>query len=411
MGRYGPRQIRHRRKQILLRLLLQVPVAWAAYRGLLWAGVPFAAVLLGLTLGWLNLGLLIWSRHDRPERPVPRGWLLACVAPFFVWHLVSAFACLPSLLLAGLQLSLPWWAEAAYSARLRSLLDAGLAALLLLCSGTALYAFAIRRRRVRVRTLDIALPGLPSAFDGYRIVQLSDFHIGNFTPPHWLRRWVESTRELAPDLVVLTGDYLTFGSHYLDACTREMGRLRAPDGVIACLGNHESFTDTERFVTRLGALGVRVLRNASHLVQRAGAELMVLGVEGAVDDLEVHARNLRATLGDTLPEQTTLLLAHDPSIFPLARERGIALTLSGHTHGGQIALPFREGWNPAALRYPHSSGLYRAGSSSLFVHRGLGTSEPPVRLGVAPEIAVLTIRCQAEAPAEVMPCAAPSSAC
>jgi predicted MPP superfamily phosphohydrolase len=155
------------------------------------------------------------------------------------------------------------------------------------------------------------------------------------------------------------------------------------------MGNHDYFGDGEPLVTLLRKAGAVVLRNEGRTVTRGGDTLFVAGV----DDTWTRRADLLRTLADRDPSACTLLLAHDPDLFPLAARQGVNLVLSGHTHGGQVALPFFPkllGLGKLAHRF--HLGLYREGNSSLYVHPGLGTTGPPIRVGVAPEIAILTLR-------------------
>jgi uncharacterized protein len=247
----------------------------------------------------------------------------------------------------------------------------------------------VRRRWVQKRELDVVVPGLPHEFDGYRVAQLSDLHIGGFTPPKWGDKWARIANAASPDLVAVTGDLVSSGVDFHAEIARVVGSLRAEDGVYVSMGNHDYFGDGEPLVTLLRERGAVVLRNEGTTVTRGDASIFVAGV----DDTWTRRANLRRALEARAPGAFTLLLSHDPALFPKAAEQGIHLVLSGHTHGGQIALPFFPkllGLGRLAHRF--HLGLYRLGDSTLYVHAGLGTTGPPIRVGVAPEIAILTLR-------------------
>jgi predicted MPP superfamily phosphohydrolase len=238
---------------------------------------------------------------------------------------------------------------------------------------------------VQVRRVALALGGHES-LRGYRIGHLSDLHIGPWTPRSWGLRWARAMNLLDPDLVVVTGDLIQTGDGYLEDAADVVGALRARDGVVVALGNHDYYGDTERLVRLLEARGVHVLRNTSRRTDR----LLV----AAVDDHASHRDDLDAALRDRHAGEPTILLAHDPAGLPAAAARDVDVVLSGHTHGGQLAMPFfARRLNLARLTRKHTLGAYRARRGThLVVHPGLGTSGPPVRLGAAPALVEITLR-------------------
>jgi predicted MPP superfamily phosphohydrolase len=341
-----------------------------------WAGLIVAVALL-----------LMFVRRMRrlfPDRPRSRLALHLVEEPFFVHWCAALGSCAPILayglvksavlFVRGLPFEPPTtFALAAYAAAF----------------AMAFWGVVVRRRWVRTRELEVVIPGLPAAFDGYRVAQLSDLHLGGLTPPHWGEAWARLANAAEPDLVAVTGDLVSSGTDFHHDIARVIGRLRATDGVYVSMGNHDYFGDGEPLITLLQQNGAVVLRNEGRTVTREGACLFVAGV----DDTWTRRADLRRTLADREPEACTLLLAHDPDLFPLAASHGVSLVLSGHTHGGQVALPFfPELVGLGKLAHRFHLGLYRDGDSSLYVHPGLGTTGPPIRVGVAPEIAILTLR-------------------
>jgi uncharacterized protein len=253
----------------------------------------------------------------------------------------------------------------------------------------ALWGVFIRRRWVLRREVEVTIPGLPREFDGYRVAQLSDLHIGGLTPPRWGEAWAKMSNAAAPDIVVVTGDLVSSGVDFHGDIAHVIGKLRADDGVYVSMGNHDYFGDGEPLVTLLREKGAVVLRNEGKTVTRGNASLFVAGV----DDTWTRRANHERALERREPGVFTMLLAHDPALFPAAVEKGIRLVLSGHTHGGQVALPFfPKLLSLGKLAHRFHLGLYREGDSTLYVHPGLGTTGPPIRVGVAPEIAILTLR-------------------
>jgi hypothetical protein len=241
---------------------------------------------------------------------------------------------------------------------------------------------------VRVRCVEIAIAGLSPAFDGYRVVQLSDLHVGSFAPLSRALGWARRANGLEPDLTVVTGDLVTSGTAFYDDVATAVGTLKARDGVFVSMGNHDQW-DERRLITALERRGVIVLSNTWHRLERDGAALIVAGL----GDRFSGQADLDKTLAERPIASPTVLLSHYPDYFAAAAEYGVDLVLSGHTHGGQIGLPvIGERYNIGTLIGQRSRGLHRSGNSVLYVNAGLGTTGPPFRLGVSPEIALLVLR-------------------
>ncbi|HTJ81369.1 MAG TPA: metallophosphoesterase [Polyangiaceae bacterium] len=271
-------------------------------------------------------------------------------------------------------------------------LDLGLAATSAYTGGLALglWAVFVRPRWVTVRTLEIPVRALPDALDGYRIAQLSDLHVGSLLPDDVARSWVRKTNALDVDLVALTGDYVTTGTRYHVAAGKLLGELRARDGVFAVLGNHDNFGDREPLVSTLAATGVHLLQNERMAITRDGATLFEVA---GVDDVYTRRADVEKTFAGRNPTTPVLALAHDPKTFPSIAKKGAFLVLSGHTHWGQVGVPLLERrQNIARPFFRYHAHLYREGDSLLYVHPGLGTTGPPVRFGVAPEISVFVLK-------------------
>jgi|GEM_PF-230318 len=251
------------------------------------------------------------------------------------------------------------------------------------------YGVTARRWFFVTRRVDIAVKDLAPELDGYTIAQLSDLHIGAYTPLWWGKRWARATNAGSPDLVVVTGDMVTSGVDFHADIADLLGELRGKDGVYVVMGNHDYFGEGEPLVTLIRDKGVHVLRNEGVVIERGGARFYLAGV----DDTWTKRASLEAALAARPAGMTTVLLQHDPDRFPSAAKRDVDLVLSGHTHGGQIAVPFLGRYiNASKLAHHFHVGTYRDGRATLYVHPGLGTTGPPMRLGVAPEIALLTLR-------------------
>lgn len=250
------------------------------------------------------------------------------------------------------------------------------------------YSIKIRRRWVIRRHLEVFIDALDPAFDGYRITQLSDLHIGGMLPPGLAERWVRMANEEAPDLTVITGDLVTSGVNFHDRIAVLLGGLKARDGVVVSMGNHDYFGEPDALPEKLRDAGLTVLRNASQMIERGGAKLRLAGV----DDTWTARADLERTLAGPKPAPT-VLLAHDSNLFDRAAELGADFVLSGHTHAGQLAMPFLvERFNLARIAYRYTFGFYFRGRSTLYVHAGMGTTGPPARLGAAPELVTFTLR-------------------
>jgi hypothetical protein len=251
------------------------------------------------------------------------------------------------------------------------------------------YGSLVRRRRVRVVRREVRLTTLDPRLDGLCIAHLSDLHIGTLTPKAWGIAWARAAIAHLPDFVFVTGDLITSGTDYLDDAVEVVHALRAPLGVFVSLGNHDHFGDVRALASKLARGGVRVLRNEGTVVEHRGARLWIAGV----DDTWTSQADLARSLAGRPEGMTTLLLSHDPRLFASAACKSVDLVLSGHTHAGQLAIPFAiERLNLSRLTTPYSSGIYHRGRSILYVNPGLGTTGPPIRIGAAPEITLVVLR-------------------
>jgi len=348
---------------------LQVPLLWALGRltGRLGPIVMGAGALTAAFISSFLGPRSLWGSPSRAR-------LYLTMWPFFVWWTVALlFAVLLPLALLAAEV-LPIATRDALSVAL------GVAVI------GALFSL---RQRPRVRAHEIFVAGLPAAFDGYRIAQISDLHVGPFAGAARVAAWVAAANDQQPDLVVATGDFIASGSTFVPVVAAAFEKLAARDGVYACMGNHDYFTDGDALAAALERSGVPVLRNRGVDIRRGGATLHLAGV----DDTWTRRANVGLALAARPAGVPVVLLAHDPVLFPEAARAGVDLTLSGHTHGGQLGLPFfSKRWNLARVFTGFTTGLYQAGASTLYVNRGLGTTGPPIRIAVPPEIAVLTLR-------------------
>jgi predicted MPP superfamily phosphohydrolase len=257
------------------------------------------------------------------------------------------------------------------------------------------YGLLYGRLDVEVVRRRIQLVRLPQAFDGLRVAHLSDVHIGPFTTADYIRRCVSITNELKPDVVALTGDYISWDQALEGEVVDALAGLRATHGVFACLGNHEEEGNVEESVSGLfGARGIRVLRQEHAAIQVDGEILTLAGIDCPRGNTGAEYRGdiVRRLQGLAVPGTINVLLSHYPDVFHRAAEVGFDLTLAGHTHGGQLSLDFiRRGLNPAHLLYRNDSGWYEEDGAQLYVTRGIGTTSAPIRLGARPEITLLQL--------------------
>jgi predicted MPP superfamily phosphohydrolase len=286
---------------------------------------------------------------------------------------------------------------------------------------SAAYGFVAERLRFQIREVEIPITNLPAALDGLRITQLSDIHIGSYMPVAQVRRAVGMANELRGDLTVVTGDFLTGRTDPLEDCIAELSRLRAPLGVWGCNGNHEIYAGAEYEAAVLfHRYGMKLLRQEKAELSWRGSALNLIGVDyqrqrGADGGRLPMLVGLESLVRRDVPN---ILLSHNPNSFPRAAELGVELSLAGHTHGGQVRVEILDHrWSPAEFFTQYVAGLYRRPlgfdaalsekelsslfpgsslkplpSSAIYVNRGLGTIGAPVRLGVPPEITLLTLR-------------------
>ncbi|MGH8059390.1 MAG: metallophosphoesterase [Candidatus Entotheonellia bacterium] len=252
--------------------------------------------------------------------------------------------------------------------------------------GALTYGAAIGKEWHEIVEHTLVLPNLSPALQGLRLVQLTDIHVGNFLKQERLEEYVRVVNELGPDLVALTGDFIGSSPQFIRPCAKALGKLRAKQGVFACLGNHDHWVGAHTMTSALEAAGVEVLRNEGRRLLIRDVPLNVAGV----DDPWRGTADFDQALADLHPAAPTVLLCHQPDLFPAAARRGVALTLSGHYHGGQIKLPLPGfSLSPAHLISRFVEGLYRSGRSQLYVSRGIGVTGPPIRLNARPEITLL----------------------
>jgi uncharacterized protein len=242
--------------------------------------------------------------------------------------------------------------------------------------------------RLTVEHQPIYLRRLPKVFDGLRVVHLSDFHHSPFTSRDQIKRAIDTANRLQPDIVALTGDYISHERQFAAPCAELLGRLKARFGVYAVLGNHDHWTDAALITDLFRAEGITVLVNQGMRFAHQDEAFWLAGV----DDTMVGLEDLSLALAGSREEEMKLLLAHNPIILRRAARAGVDLVLSGHTHGGQVTLRSERSASGRPRRRL-LRGLGRQGNTQIYVTRGLGTVVLPIRYGCPPEVSLLELRC------------------
>ena len=368
---------------------------------------PVARALLGIFMCAQMLCLvgLVASRllHNGWDRWLPKF----SVTALFIWHFLGlglfsliGLALIPILLVTNLVRSqkvhhpsavTPMHEQQAWSRRQFLGFAAALSPPLftLTLSGIAMSQL----NRFRVRRFTIPVPGLPRELNGITIAQVSDMHVGRFTSGRVLEKMVDTVNAMHPDLLLLTGDLINDAladlAHGLDLARKMEARF----GSYIIEGNHDLIEDGSEFERRVRASGIPFLLDQSAIVTVNGSPIQLLGLSWTRHRAKDHdteiSRSVHTLLQQRQPDVFPILLAHHPHAFDAAAEAGVPLTLSGHTHGGQLMMNEQLGFGPAMFRY--WSGLYTRGESKLIVSNGVGNWFP-LRLNAPAEIIHITLR-------------------
>ena len=263
--------------------------------------------------------------------------------------------------------------------------------------GLPVYAGEIARHEISIGRITITLPQLPETFRGLTIAQISDFHYAEYTEAFFIKRVVERVNQLKPDMVVLTGDFITSGFwstqntiRFAGECAEILSHIQSPMRY-AVLGNHDCSTPQYRraVTAELQSHGIPVLENRFVPIERDGARFWLAGTGDALCN--------GFALEEALPApahrdgESLILLAHEPDVLPLVSAHNVDLMLSGHTHGGQVRFPLLPAMFLPPLGQRYVEGLYRLGPTQLYVNRGVGTVNLPFRLNCPPEITLITL--------------------
>ena len=381
--------------RVLLRFLAYQLASWvliAIVARQVWVGGPILVALLAL---YTTIPLLLFVKW--------RGW------PFYPG---AIFRVLVVRVLLYTQLVLPFASAAALIGILVGLafghalaIGAALTGAVVGSATIVLLAGYFGSRRLVVREVEARVPGLPSDFDGVRIAQISDLHVGPQTSRRFLQRVAESVGRSAPDIIAVTGDVVDDRAEDVPWYAAAFAQLRAPLGVYLIPGNHDIYAGWDAVARSLRqSTDATILVNESRVVERRGARLAIVGTGDPAagprrmtpSPNETAAPDVERALAHVPAATTIVAFAHNPALWPGLAERGVALTLSGHTHWGQFALP-RLGWSLASPFLEHAMGGHRAGDALLYINPGTGYWGIPFRLGAFPEITMVTLRVADEA--------------
>ena len=269
----------------------------------------------------------------------------------------------------------------------------------------AVFGITIGWKKITVEKVIIESSKIPQAFEGYRIVQLSDFHIGTYAAsPKTVEKIVKRVNSLDPDLIVFTGDLVNTSSSEINQFEDILSQLKAKDGVVSVLGNHDyclykryvapDSPDRElsKVVSTEKKIGWELLRNDNLQIKKGNDSIAIIGVENAGGKSFTDRADLKKALAGIPQNEFKILLSHDPSHWrrEVLPESNIDLMLAGHTH----AMQFKIGnWSPSKYSYPEWGGLYSEGSQQLYVSTGIGENVA-FRFGAYPQIVLVTLKCK-----------------
>lgn len=268
-------------------------------------------------------------------------------------------------------------------------------------AGLALYAGEVERHWIEVTQHEVRIPGLAAAFDGMRIAQMSDLHMDEYSEVFFLRHAIELVNGLKPDAVFLTGDYVTAGitsRQFAEGSAWQCANLLTGlecRARYAILGNHDVMVNAPLVAQALADNGMTVLINACMPIERAGARLWLAGLDDAVEGRPDPERAIPPRIRN-IANEPVILMCHPPDFADALVANGVsksvALMVSGHTHGGQVRMPFVGAMQLPPMGKKYVEGWFRAGNMQFYVNRGLGAVGVPFRFDCPPEITLFTLR-------------------
>jgi uncharacterized protein len=268
-------------------------------------------------------------------------------------------------------------------------------------AGLAIYSGEIERHWVEVIRNEVHLRGLPAAFEGMRIAQLSDIHLDEYTEPFFLHHVVDLINQMQPDAIFLTGDFVSGGSGSNQfaigaawQCANILKELKCRQ-LYAVLGNHDVTVGEKEVTAALTANGIQVLNNAYLPIERGGDRFWLAGVDDPLNGEPNPELAIPVTIRN-IPNEPVVLMCHAPDyvddLLATPAGRAVDLMLSGHTHGGQVRLPLIGAWTLPPMGRKYVAGWFRMGNLQLYVNRGIGTVGVPFRFACPPEITLMTLR-------------------
>ncbi len=362
--------------------------SWWLLLGLLFAPVtPGGLLTVLIVAAVLTAPIILVLRGLAGRYHPPAGQRLWLLRPF--WYVQAALPLVGVGALGGLVLGLLFSAPGA-GGRWGATIAAT-------AFGIAAIAGYFGSRRLVVRELLVEHPDLPSGFEGTRIVQLSDLHVGPQTDRAFLARIAAAVRAAEPDLIAITGDQVDDYGLDTDDFVAAFGGLTAPLGVVAIAGNHDIYAGWRTVRERLEAAGIRVLVNDATALERGDGRVWLAGTGDpaafgwSAGGASEAVPDIAATLARVPSGAFVIALAHNPALWPALVRRGVALTLSGHTHHGQLSIP-RLRWSMASPFLRYAMGSYHEAASLLYINPGTNYWGIPLRIGAWPEVTVLTLR-------------------
>lgn len=367
--------------------IARLALEWVSRRcssGLVW----LARLFMILGAAGLLLGFLISVPSIGPLSPFPFriSGVIRGTALLWIFSSTAAYLIYRALRLCGNRLmSQPMQPER------RKLLHAAASALIVAPFAAAAYGALVQRTNFRVREIELPIRNLPDDLRGLRLVQISDIHLSPFLSEQEFSRVIDAANELRAHVALVTGDLISMAGDPLDACLRQLSRLRADQGILGCLGNHEIYAGAEDYATEQGRrLGIRFLRDQAMALNFGSSTLNLAGVD--YQSIATRPDYLPGAERLILPGAVNVLLSHNPDVFPVAAAKGYDATISGHTHGGQVTVEILHQTLCLARFYtPFVYGLYRSNNASVYVSRGIGTIGIPARIGAPPEISLLRL--------------------
>jgi predicted MPP superfamily phosphohydrolase len=363
-------------------------------------------VLAVLTACWAAVGLLLAPVLPGGVWTAALAWILFTLAPIAVFILTRSRSVYPGTWVRLLVFRPLWYAQffvllvapvgivgVVAGLPFGHAGEVGRAAVLAAGAAVAVFALAgyFGSRRLEVRRLVVTRPDLPPWLEGLTIAQISDLHVGPQTSRRHLQRVARAVRDASPELIAVTGDLVDDFPRDAERYAAALGSLAAPLGVFAIPGNHEVYTGWQELRPRLEALPLTLLVNRGVIVGRNGGQFAVVGTGDPAAGSGSLAPDIERSLAGVPPGSFVLALAHNPALWPSLAARGVALTLSGHTHWGQLAFP-RLGWSLASPFLELAMGAHARGGSALYIHPGTNYWGIPFRLGHAAQVAILELR-------------------